>query len=99
VRTVASPPHRVGACYEARSPGARLFQFSQTTDPETGLLYLQSEDEFATRVRAGKLIAGSHLPRTPAGRMGVDDPRSIYRHLMSVAPVRNETAPSVQRLG
>jgi hypothetical protein len=48
------------------------------------------------RFRAGRLIPESYMPWVFFARMTDDDLRAIYRYLRSLAPVRNETGPSIR---
>lgn len=64
-----------------------------TSDPETGRLGHQSEDEFVTRFRAGRLIPGSPMPWQGYARLTDDDLRAIYRYLMTVPPVKRDVGP------
>jgi mono/diheme cytochrome c family protein len=69
-----------------------------TPDSATGHIYGWSEEQFLARFRAGRIIAGSHMPWAPFAKMSDTDLRAIYRYLQSLAPVTNETGPLVQPL-
>jgi mono/diheme cytochrome c family protein len=68
-----------------------------TPDPKTGYIASWSEEQFLQRFAAGKLHPGSHMPWNAFRRMSDDDLRAIYRYLMSLEPVENETGPTLQK--
>lgn len=68
-----------------------------TPDPRTGVIAGWTEDEFIARFRQGKVIPDSHMPWGPFSRMSDTDLRAIYRYLMSLEPVENETGPVLRR--
>ena len=67
-----------------------------TPDPETGHIVRWSEDEFVARFRAGTRVLGTPMDWELFSRMSETDLRAIYRYLMSLEPVRNETGPIVR---
>jgi mono/diheme cytochrome c family protein len=67
-----------------------------TPDPATGHIVDWTEARFLARFRAGKLYPASHMPWGAFGRMSEEDLLSIYRYLMSLDPVVNETGPLLQ---
>ena len=67
-----------------------------TPDPETGRITAWSEDAFVARFRGPRIIRESYMPWEFFARMSDDDLRAIYRYLRSLAPVRNETGPSIR---
>ena len=67
-----------------------------TPDPKTGHITSWTEEQFLARVRAGRLIEGSHMPWPLFARMSDDDIRAVYRYLRTLPPVENETGPLLQ---
>jgi hypothetical protein len=64
-----------------------------TSDPNTGKLGKLSEDEFVTRMRSGRVIAGSPMPWQNYRNMNEDDLRAIYKFLASVPATENDVGP------
>jgi len=60
-----------------------------TPDSATGHIVHWTEDDFVARFRAGRLMPGSPMPWASYTLMEDGDLRSIYRYLVSLAPVRN----------
>lgn len=67
-----------------------------TPHPRTGHIVNWSEDMFVARFRAGPQYEGSHMPWAAFARMSDTDLRAVYRFLMSLEPVENETGPILQ---
>ena len=67
-----------------------------TPDPKTGHIVNWSEDQFVERFRAGTLIQGTPMDWELFARMSDTDLRAIYRYLMRLDPVENETGPTVK---
>ena len=67
-----------------------------TPDAETGHIVNWTEEQFVTRFRTGLGIRGSPMPWSFHANMTDADLRSIYRYLMSLAPVRHEVGPIVR---
>jgi mono/diheme cytochrome c family protein len=67
-----------------------------TPDPRTGHIVNWSEEQFVARFRAGTLILGTPMDWEMFGRMSDTDLRAIYRYLMSLDPVENDTGPAVR---
>lgn len=67
-----------------------------TPDPKTGRLTRMTEDEFVTRMHAGRAIPGSPMPWDAYRGFDDDDLRAIYRYLMTLPPVEHDTGPAVR---
>jgi hypothetical protein len=67
-----------------------------TPDPRTGHIASWTEEQFLARFRVGMAYQGSHMPWDAYKRMSDDDLRAMYRYLMSLEPVENETGPMLQ---
>ena len=65
------------------------------TPDKTGRISVWTEQEFLDRFRAEVVLPNSPMPWEFFARSTDDDLRSIYRYLNSLAPVVNETGPSV----
>lgn len=61
-----------------------------TDDPETGIMYGWSEDQFIDRMHAGRIHQMSPMPWSAVSHMNEVDLRSVYRYLKSVPPVNNK---------
>ena len=72
-------------------PGMVYVTPNITPDTETGIMANWSEDAFVARFQAGRAYPDSPMPWAAYARMTEDDLRAIYRYLMSLEPVRNET--------
>lgn len=66
-----------------------------TPDPATGRITSWTEDQFVGRFRAGPQFSESHMPWNAFRRMSDTDLRAIYRFLMSLEPVENETPSGI----
>jgi mono/diheme cytochrome c family protein len=66
-----------------------------TSDPTHGRLGAMTEDQFVTRLRAGRLLPGSPMPWQGLSRLDEDDLRAIYRYLKTVPPSANDPGPPV----
>ncbi|HEX2677028.1 MAG TPA: hypothetical protein VHM19_10320 [Polyangiales bacterium] len=80
-------------------PGFEIAAPNLTSDPETGRTGAWTEDQFVSRLRAGRTVAGSHMPWENFARMTEDDLRSLYRYLHSLPPVKNDVGPTRRRAG
>jgi mono/diheme cytochrome c family protein len=67
-----------------------------TPDPKTGFIVSWTEEQFVASFRTGRRYRTSHMPWGAYKRMSEDDLRAIYRYLMSLDPVENETRPLLQ---
>lgn len=67
-----------------------------TPDSTTGRIVSWTEEAFVARFRAGRAITESPMPWEFFARSSDEDLRSIYRYLMSLAPVHRETGPSIR---
>lgn len=68
-----------------------------TPDPETGVIYGWTEDEFVARFRdAEPSIPNSIMPWVAYARMTDDDLRSIFRYLNSLEPVEADFEAGLQ---
>jgi Cytochrome c len=74
-------------------PSRELVTPNLTPDPETGRIVHWTEDRFVARFREGRTVPGSPMPWNSFTLMEEGDVRSIYRYLMSLAPVRNDVGP------
>ncbi len=80
-------------------PNTMLVPPNLTPDPKTGHIVRWTEEQFLARFRAGKIYTGTHMPWPLFGSMSDDDLRAIYRYLMSLEPVENETGPLMRKKG
>jgi cytochrome c2 len=80
---------------EPSDPGHSWSPPNITSDPATGKLGVMTEDEFVTRLRAGRLLPGSPMPWQGLSRLDEDDLRAIYRYLKTVPAVNNDVGPPV----
>lgn len=86
-----------GAVMELDDDPNRFFVTPNLTpDPQTGHIAQWSEDAFVARFRVGKVIKESHMPWGSFALMSDTDLRAIYRYLMSLEPVENQTGPLLQ---
>lgn len=60
-----------------------------TPDQQTGVMAKWSEEQFVTRMKAGRVHKGSPMPWGPFSRMKDDDLVAIYKFLKTVKPVKN----------
>lgn len=67
-----------------------------TPDPETGHIVDWTEDRFVASFRGGRHLRGSPMPWSSFALMEDADLRSVYRYLMSLAPVRHDVSPIVR---
>ena len=79
-------------------PNTYFVSRNLTPDPETGHIYSWSEAQFINRFRQGKLIAGSPMPWGPFGNFSDNDLKAIYSYLKTLAPIKNDPGPSVQKI-
>jgi mono/diheme cytochrome c family protein len=84
---------------DPKHPGHEIVAPNLTPDPRTGHIAGWSEDQFIARLRAGRVVESSSMPWEAFQRMTDEDVRSIYRYLMSLEPVENETGPVYRRKG
>ncbi|MDX1675360.1 MAG: cytochrome c [Longimicrobiales bacterium] len=93
----AGPRFAGGA--ELNEPFAPDYTFvtpNLTPHPRTGALAGWTEDRFVERFRAGRTVEASPMMWELFQRMSDTDLRAIYRYLMSLDPVDNETRPYVR---
>jgi len=67
-----------------------------TPDMATGRVASMTEEQFLLRMRAGPSVQMTHMPWGGFKRTDDQDLRAIYRYLMSVEPVVNNTGPVLQ---
>jgi mono/diheme cytochrome c family protein len=90
-------PRFSGGTMEVDGDPAHFFSVPNLTpEPRTGYIASWSEEQFVARFRVGRAHPGSHMPWDAYKRMSDDDLRAIYRYLMSLEPVENETGPMLQ---
>lgn len=70
-----------------------------TPDPGTGAIASWTEDQFVERFRVGRTVEGSPMMWEFFQRMSDTDLRAIFRYLMSLEPVENQTRPYVRQRG
>lgn len=78
------------------NPAAMLVTPNLTPAPRTGRITGWTEEQFVARFKAGRGIAGTHMPWPLYARMADDDLRAMYRYLHQLPPTENETGPSFQ---
>lgn len=81
---------------EPFAPNVTFVTPNLTPDSETGRIATWTEDQFVQRFRTGRLVEHSPMPWEFFGHMSDTDLRAIYRYLMSLPPVHNETGASVR---
>jgi mono/diheme cytochrome c family protein len=64
-----------------------------TGDPATGRLARFGEEEFLSRIRAGRVIPGSPMPWQAYQKMSDEDLRAIFRFLQTVPNAGREVGP------
>jgi len=69
-----------------------------TSDPKTGRAGQLTEEQFVTRMRAGRVYAASPMPWNNFARLDEDDLRAIYRYLRTVPKVQREAGPALVEL-
>lgn len=69
-----------------------------TSDPKTGRTGQITEDQFVTRMKAGRVFEASPMPWNNFARLDEDDLRAIYRYLRSVPKVVRESGPPLVEL-
>jgi mono/diheme cytochrome c family protein len=90
-------PRFSGGVMEVDGDPAHFFSVPNLTpDPRTGHIASWTEEQFLARFRVGSVYRGSHMPWDAYKRMSDDDLRAVYRYLMSLEPVENETGPMLQ---
>jgi mono/diheme cytochrome c family protein len=67
-----------------------------TPDPETGRMRGWKKSDFITRMRAGRVIAGSPMPWGPFSRMNDMELTALWNYLKTVKPVKNVTPVGIQ---
>lgn len=65
-----------------------------TPDKETGRIYGWSEDQFINRFRQQRVIRTSPMPWDQFRNITDNDLKAIYKYLMSLDPVKNDTGPT-----
>ena len=61
-----------------------------TNDPETGIIYQWSEEQFVQRMRSGRIYDYSPMPWAAFASMDEVELKAIYRYLKSLDPVANK---------
>jgi mono/diheme cytochrome c family protein len=90
-------PRFSGGVMEVEGDPTHFFSVPNLTpDPRTGSIASWTEEQFLARFAVGRVYQGSHMPWDAYKRMSDDDLRAIYRYLMSLEPVENETGPMLQ---
>lgn len=72
------------------SNGWKFVTPNLTNDPETGIIYKWSEEEFITRMKGGRIYEYSPMPWAAFASMDTTDLKAIYRYLKSIDPVGND---------
>lgn len=67
-----------------------------TPDPKTGRITSWNEDVFVARFQTGRGAEGSPMPWKSFGNMSETDLRALYRYLITVPAVHNDTGDSVR---
>ena len=65
-----------------------------TPDKQTGRIAKWTQTEFIARFRAPRAIKTSDMPWDQFRKMSDDDLKAIYKYLMSLEPVTNDTGPT-----
>jgi mono/diheme cytochrome c family protein len=75
-------------------PGKRLWNAPNlTSDAKTGQSGVLTEEQFVTRMKAGRVLEASPMPWNNFTRLEDDDLRAIYRYLRTVPKVASESRP------
>lgn len=78
----------------ATEKGAYCVTPNLTPDKETGKITGWTEEQFINRFRLKKVIASSDMPWDQFRKMNDNDLKAIYKYLVNLAPIKNETGPS-----
>lgn len=81
---------------EPWAPDVTFVPPNLTPDESTGHIVRWSEEQFVARFRAGASIKGSPMDWKMFARMSETDLKAIYRYLMTLEPVHNDTGPTVR---
>ncbi|HEV8270556.1 MAG TPA: hypothetical protein VGQ04_04580 [Chitinophagaceae bacterium] len=65
-----------------------------TPDKETGKITGWTQQQFIDRFRLKKIIGASDMPWDQFRKMSDDDLKAIYKYLVSLKPIRNDTGPT-----
>lgn len=84
---------------DAAMAGYEVVAPNLTPDPTTGHLASWSEDQFVSRLRAGRSVVGSYMPWEAFARMTDEDVRSMYRYLQTLDPVERDVGPTHRPAG
>jgi mono/diheme cytochrome c family protein len=76
-------------------PKVKFVTPNLTPDPVTGRITNWNEETFVARFHTGKGAEGTEMPWPSFARMTDNDLTAIYRYLRTLAPVVNDTGPSV----
>ena len=61
-----------------------------TPDPETGIMYGWTEEQFIARFKGGRVFEGSPMPWGPFSRMDSTDLAAIYQYLQTIEPAHRD---------
>jgi mono/diheme cytochrome c family protein len=64
-----------------------------TPDPSSGRIYGWSQDQFISRLRAGRRVKESHMPWEAYSRMTDTELKAIYNYLKTLKPVDTSKPP------
>jgi mono/diheme cytochrome c family protein len=84
---------------DPKRPDYEIVAPNLTPHPQYGHITAWSEDQFVTRLRAGRTVESSSMPWENFRRMTDEDLRSIYRYLRSLDPVEYQTGPTYRAKG
>ena len=76
-------------------PG-KFFLTPNLTPSSTGVITGWSLQKFISRFRSGKLMAGTHMPWAPFGKMSDNDLKAIYKFLQTVPAVEHQVPKGKQ---
>ena len=74
--------------------GAYCVTPNLTPDKETGKITGWTEQQFIDRFRMKKTIAASDMPWDQFRKMSDNDLKAIYKYLVSLKPIKNDTGPT-----
>ncbi|HTF28560.1 MAG TPA: c-type cytochrome, partial [Flavitalea sp.] len=67
------------------------------TPHKTGRIYGWTQQQFIARFRKGRIIAQSHMPWEPFGKMKDDELKAIYNYLKTLTPISNYVPVGVSK--
>ena len=96
-----APPELAGGvpAPDDTDPTMEIVAPNLTPDPTTGVIYAWSEEDFVSRFRAGRVVAGSPMPWEAFATMTETDLASLWRYLRTIDPIRNEVGPTYRPAG